>query len=78
MNIIKWLRRPFCTFCKFRKAIAWYGSGTEEACNKCIPRGCSCNIEPVDGDWENTDPSNWEERVDERGRKYPCCEWMYY
>ncbi len=46
-------------------------------CDDCVPRGCSCNMEPKDGDHENSDPSNWEEPLDDKGRKYPCCEFFY-
>ena len=45
------------------------------ACDECVPRGCSCNEEPIDGNYDNMNPSNWVEPVDEKGRKYPCCEW---
>jgi len=58
-----------------KPAIWMYMPGDEVACNDCVPRGCSCNAEPVDGDHENSDPANWVETVDDRGRKYPCCEW---
>jgi len=47
------------------------------ACDEHVPRGCSCNDEPKDGDYENPDPANWEPRLDEKGRKLPCCEWWY-
>lgn len=51
---------------------------TEEQCYKCddhVPRGCSCNLEPADGNPENENPENWKEKVDEKGRKWPCVEW---
>lgn len=47
------------------------------ACEKCVPRGCSCNDEPIDGDWENTSDTNWLRPTDEEGREEPCCEWWY-
>jgi len=47
----------------------------ECACDDCVPRGCSCNMEPKDGDWESADDSNWEYTLDENGRHLPCCEW---
>lgn len=46
-------------------------------CDDCVPRGCSCNIEPRDGDIDNSDPDNWYEPVDEQGRRFPCCEFFY-
>jgi hypothetical protein len=45
------------------------------ACDEHVHRGCSCNEEPIDGDYENGDRSNWAQAVDSRGRKLPCCEW---
>ena len=59
-----------------RDAVWSYLPGSESVCDECVPRGCSCNVEPKDGDWENEDPTNWEEVVGEDGRKYPCCEWV--
>lgn len=47
------------------------------ACEKCVPRGCSCNLDPVDGDYDNGDPANWAQPVDDKGRQYPCCEWEH-
>ena len=62
---------------KCEKPAVWsYMPGQESACDKHVPRGCSCNMEPKDGDWESTDLSNYEEPIDEQGRKFPCCEWM--
>lgn len=46
-------------------------------CDDCVPRGCSCNMEPVDGNPENLAEDNWVEPVDDKGRKYPCCEYSY-
>ena len=46
------------------------------ACDDHVPRGCSCNEEPIDGNYENGDPSNWKQAVDEQGRKFPCIEWF--
>lgn len=46
-------------------------------CDDCVPRGCSCNEEPLDGNYESTDPNNWVEVLDKDGRKFPCCEWFY-
>ena len=64
--------------CECGKTAVWmYMPGREEdvACDDCVPRGCSCNMEPIDENWENEDPDNWKEPTDEKGRKYPCCEW---
>ena len=79
-DISIWFHDKFkrCTFCHFRKAIWWYGPGYEQACEECVPRGCDCNKDPVDGDCDNIDPANWVEAIDEKGRKWPCCEWMLF
>jgi len=45
------------------------------ACDEHVPRGCSCNDEPVDGNYDNADPANWKQATDNQGRKVPCCEW---
>lgn len=62
-----------------RKAVWFYMPSTDHgftsACDDCVPRGCDCNLEPVDGNWESEDPDNWKHTVDEDGREYPCCEW---
>jgi hypothetical protein len=80
MSISAWLHEKLrrCSWCHFRRAVWWYGPGEDLACDKCVPRGCSCNEEPVDGNPDNEDPSNWVEVVDPQGRKYPCCEWMQF
>ena len=48
-------------------------------CDDCVPRGCSCNSELKDGiDYnsrEADNPENWVERLDDKGRKLPCCEY---
>lgn len=63
---------------KCNKPAVWsLASGDIDACDECVPRGCSCNEEPIDGNFENEDPQNWAEPTDEKGRKYPCCEWFY-
>lgn len=53
-------------------------------CDNCVPRGCSCNKELKEGIEELIDgnqiinpPEDFYEPVDEQGRKYPCCEFMY-
>lgn len=46
-----------------------YGPGGENGfyCDDCVPRGCSCNIDPDTG----------LEDKDNDGRYYPCCEYLY-
>ena len=51
-----------------------YKVGNDFSCDKCVPRGCTCNSKPIDGDWENRDPNNWVEPTDDEGRLWPCCE----
>lgn len=51
-------------------------------CDDHVPRGCTCNQtwEPIDGDKNNGDESNWKmvsEILDKNGKKLPCCEWQY-
>lgn len=36
-------------------------------CDEHVPRGCSCNI----------DPNTGIEDTDEKGRLFPCCEYLY-
>lgn len=78
-DAIHW-RLKLCTSCHIRLAEWLYAPTTNDNrlyqnCDRCVPRGCDCNTEPIDGDIENQDPANWVEPVDEKGRKYPCCEW---
>lgn len=57
------------------KVATWYympssDRWTEEerySCDTHVSRGCSCNIDPCTG----------KEDVDIKGRRYPCCEYMY-
>ena len=69
-----WPDPDICEECG-RLATWVYMPNGDLRCDNCVPRGCSCNQEPKDGNYENEDPSNWEEPTDEKGRKYPCCEW---
>jgi hypothetical protein len=50
-------------------AVWWYmpSDGGGDYCDECVPRGCSCNV----------DPNTGVEDVDDRGRFYPCCEYGY-
>ena len=52
-----------------------YSNDNDWSCDDCVPRGCSCNhSDPLDGNWDNREPSNWEVLRDEQGREWPCCE----
>ena len=64
-----------CSYCEKAKATWMLMSGDLDACDDCLPRKCSCNIEPIDGDWESSDDDNWVYRMDENGKHLPCCEW---
>lgn len=48
------------------------------ACEKCVPRGCSCNYEegtPLgETNFRIIEPGIWVP-LDLKGREYPCCEW---
>jgi hypothetical protein len=70
------MNRERCEDCN-RIAVWSYMPGEENFCDIHVPRGCSCNMEPIDGDYENLEESNWEEKLDDQGRKYPCCEYSY-
>jgi len=62
--------------CSCGKTATWiYMPGDLVACDDCVPRGCSCQQEPKDGDWDNDDPDNWFDPIDDQGRKIPCIEW---
>lgn len=63
-----------CEICIGKPTWIYIPSG-EEFCDHWVPRGCSCNLEPIDGDWENQSPENWVENKDELGRLLPCCEY---
>ena len=64
----------------------WLASETSDKldhfyCDECVPRGCSCNQELKEGiDWESEeakDPNNYFEKLDDKGRKWPCCEYFW-
>lgn len=63
-----------CENCENQSVWIYMPNG-EEFCDNCVPRGCSCNSEPIDDDYENENPENWVERKDEFGRLLPCCEY---
>jgi len=46
-------------------------------CDNHVPRGCQCNEEPKDDNWESIDADNWHEILDDQNRRWPCCEYMY-
>lgn len=88
-------------------AVYWYMPGyvgkKEEQnyfCEDCVPRGCDCNSNYIEEDYENNptgienvdwkwvvrpaDDYNHEVKhgemwvhIDEKGREFPCCEFMY-
>ena len=66
-----------CSYCQKVEATWVYMPNGKCACDDCVPRKCSCNIEPKDGNWESTDDGNWEYAMDENGRHLPCCEWEW-
>lgn len=53
------------------------GYDSDFFCDDCVPRGCSCNVEPIDGDIFNLNPVNWRQNKDSLGRLLPCCEFSY-
>lgn len=69
------LVRP-CTFCHKAEAVWSYMPGSDDACDDCVPRGCSCNADPKPGKEDSADPADYVEQLDEKGRRFPCCEWM--
>lgn len=60
-----------------QKAEWTYIPGNCGFCDKHVPRGCSCNSNPIDGNYENLDRTNWKEKTDKLGRLLPCCEFWY-
>lgn len=55
-----------CHICRRAPAVWSFMPGEEEACDDCVPRGCSCQENPETG-------KQW---ADARGRLLPCVEWM--
>lgn len=58
--------------CKCKNDAVWFYMPSDECkdcnyCDDCVPRGCSCNI----------DPNSKEEILDNLGRKLPCCEYDF-
>jgi hypothetical protein len=78
MNIKYWFWKNFsiCSYCKRRRATWSYMPGDEDACDHCVPRGCSCNLEYEGEELENCEePKFYKEPLDDFGRRLPCCEW---
>ncbi len=77
MNILTKDYIPCCICGK--KALWGYMPGTESYCDKHVPRGCSCNDELKPGihiDYpEALDHKNYIQKLDDQGRKKPCCEY---
>jgi len=75
MNIVNYVQLKLnrCSYCHFRSAVWYYMPGTWQACDKCVPRGCSCNLIFEIDDFEVG--VEHPEYRDELGRKLPCCEW---
>ena len=68
--------------CNCGKMAVWLympsgGGNSPYYCDNCVPRGCSCQLKPKDGNWENSNEDNWVQPLDGKGRKFPCCEFDY-
>jgi hypothetical protein len=66
-----------CTICG--KKAAWsYMPGDGNYCDKCVPRGCSCNRELKEGiPYDSpaaTLPESYYEVLGANGERLPCCE----
>ena len=71
------------------EAATWlYMPGIEEIsyCNKCVPRGCSCNYISVDlefpngiegEDWQWVESNQVWEPLEGNNLQYPCAEYWY-
>lgn len=70
--------------------IPGYSNGDNSvSCDDCVPRGCSCNDNSILEDFENKPEGEegieWKWigeneiwcYIDDEGREYPCCEYMY-
>lgn len=75
-----------------KKAVWIYGPSSDHmkpedryCCDKCVPRGCSCNWDVKPGikyildEFDNiiNPEEDLYEVTDEDGLYYPCCEWLY-
>lgn len=66
--------------CKCKNIATWVympGGKDDYYCDGHVPRGCSCNLKPKDGDYENNNPDNWYQPLDDKNRELPCCEFDY-
>lgn len=63
------MNKVLCGKCGVEIAVWCYMPGKEHwhYCDGCVPRGCSCNIDPETG----------IEDTDSLGRLLPCCEYWY-
>lgn len=69
--------------CECGKMAVWFYMPSRDAekdsyCDDCVPRGCSCNMSPIDGNWDSEDDNNWIDDTDDLGRQLPCCEYGHY
>ena len=70
-----------CCICG--KNATWsYMPGASDYCDDCVPRGCSCNLEPKPKfdyietyEEEPHNPEHWQKAKDDKGRELPCCEY---
>ena len=68
------------------------GGGNPNSCDDCVPRGCSCSNHHLDNEYERRpdatdgiEGKDWKwldedvewTHIDEKGREYPCCEYIY-
>ena len=58
--------------------------GVDYYCDDCVPRGCSCNLTLKDGVeeimidlYEMNPDEDYYQPLDENGREYPCCEFLF-
>jgi hypothetical protein len=69
-----------CDHCS-KPAVWLYMPGSAAACDDHVPRGCSCNSELKEGisyeSEEAKDSKNYEEKLDDKSRRWPCCEWTF-
>jgi len=63
------VNKELCIKCKCKIAVWTYLPSEDDRyyCDDCVPRGCSCNIDPETG----------IEDTDGLGRLLPCCEYLY-
>lgn len=64
-----------CNCCGIKKAV-WFNSlMVEYACDECVPRCCSCQIYPKNGNENDYNADNWDYKKDENGEYIPCEDW---